>query len=72
MADTIANITDRHLGLASAPGEVTVSAIDFSADWLQRRDLLQKSELLFVISKTVEQLRTKVQEIFKYMLQIYY
>lgn len=68
----MANITDGHLGSASAPGEVTISAIDFSADWLQSRDLLLKSELLFVISKTVEQLHTKKQEIFKYTLQIYY
>lgn len=46
VADTMANVTDEHLGSASAPGEVTVSAMDFSGDGLQSMDLFLKSELL--------------------------
>lgn len=42
----MANVTDEHLGSASAPGEVTVGAIDFSEDGLQSMDLFLKSELL--------------------------
>lgn len=68
----MANITDEHLGSAWAPGNSNVSGIDFSADWLQSKDLFLKSELLFVISKTVEQLYAKIQEIIKYTLQMYY
>lgn len=42
----MANVTDEHLGSASAPGEVTVSAIDFSGDGFQSRHLFLKPELL--------------------------